>query len=85
MCDYVFLPPNVIEEMKQLYPKNFHEDWFIQFEALTKEHILKTKEKHRVEKVAIKGKKGTHDVIYGRLEDAEAVLPTFQYSFSCVL
>ena len=85
MCDYIFLPPDVISQMKQLYPKNLPKDYFIQFEALTKKYALQNKDKHRVEKIKIKGRNGLHDLIYGRLEDAEAVLPSFQYSFSCIL
>ena len=85
MCEYVYIPKNIEEQMKNLMPENFPKDFFIQFKYLTKQQILKTKDKHRVEQVVIEGKDGTHDVIYGRLEDAQVVLPSFVYMFSLVV
>jgi len=77
MCEYVFLPPNVIEEMKHLISSEYTEDYFPKFESMTNEFILKNRNGHKVIKAKILGVKGIHDIVIGTLNDAMQVKPDF--------
>jgi len=77
MNEYVFLPPNVIEEMKHLMPPEFAKDYFTAYREMTEQYILKNKERHKVIKAKILGKKGISDVIVGTLMDAIEVRNDF--------
>ena len=85
MCEYVFIPKAVEEEMKKIYPSNFPEEYYHAFKSMTKAQIEETKKQHRIEKMKIKGKEGKHEIIFGTIDDAQAVLPMFVGSFSCLI
>lgn len=84
MCEYVLIPQDVEEQMKELYMQELYKEYYKKFERMTKDKIKANKNKHKVVKSEIKGLKGEHEIIYGTIDDAKEMLPIFVNSIGSI-